>query len=427
MSTAFADLDYPAVAAVADLDRALDELAEASLWSMPAGELGQLVVAVERVARRLQCAQVQLLAQADTSLVAEHEGATSTVAWLRAVADVPVGVGRARLELHRALGGRPLAAAAFAAGQIGTDAATAVCAAMESLPPAVPAALMSTVERLLVEVAREEGTRAVVHRANDIIHRYDPDQLAADERAQAEANTLRPTLRHDGTMALRGSLDREAAALFLATLEPLAKPLPADNGLPDMRDAGARYAAALIQLCRIASSNPALPTVHGEPTHVLLTIALETIEGRLSQLPGRLDTGATVSTTSARRVACDANVIPVLLGSNGQPLDIGRATRVIPLPLRRALIARDQGCAFPGCERPPSWCEAHHRTHWADGGPTSLDNLVLLCEHHHRLVHHDPWYIEMIDGRPWFTPPRWIDSTQTPRLHSRYKIRTLDP
>ena len=116
-----------------------------------------------------------------------------------------------------------------------------------------------------------------------------------------------------------------------------------------------------------------------------------------------------------------------MLGSAGQPLDIGRATRIVPQGLRRALILRDEGCAFPGCDRPPMWCDAHHIDHWADGGPTSLCNLALLCVHHHDRVHKDGWTIKMIDGRPWFIPPAWLDPERRPRLHSRYRVRELDP
>ena len=112
---------------------------------------------------------------------------------------------------------------------------------------------------------------------------------------------------------------------------------------------------------------------------------------------------------------------------SAQPLDIGRSTRIVPQGLRRALILRDGGCAFPGCDRPPLWCDAHHIDHWADGGPTSLCNTALLCVHHHDRVHRDGWTITMIDGLPWFIPPAWIDPEQRPRLNSRYRIRKLDP
>ena len=127
------------------------------------------------------------------------------------------------------------------------------------------------------------------------------------------------------------------------------------------------------------------------------------------------ETGVPISAGWARKLACDATIIPLVLGENSEPLDIGRATRLIPPALKRALIARDKGCAFPGCRRPPRWCDAHHINHWADGGPTSLDNLVLLCGYHHDLLHHSDWTVAIIDGRPAFTPPAWLDPLRRPR------------
>jgi hypothetical protein len=159
---------------------------------------------------------------------------------------------------------------------------------------------------------------------------------------------------------------------------------------------------------------------------VNVTISLESLRGDLGQLPGVLGHGAPISAALARRLACDAKVIPLVLGSNSEPLDVGRATRAWPLGVRRALEARDRGCAFPGCERPPTWCDAHHILWWIRGGPSSLANGVLLCRRHHTLVHQDDWHIHLQDGLPWFTPPHWIDPTRTPRQHSRFKTRQLD-
>lgn len=113
-----------------------------------------------------------------------------------------------------------------------------------------------------------------------------------------------------------------------------------------------------------------------------------------------------LSVAAARRIACDAELTPISLDPELVPLDVGRPTYVVSGGLRRALIARDHGCAFPGYGRPPGWCHAHHVTHWADGGPTALGNLALLCGHHHRLVHHQGWEIRPgADGHPWFRPP----------------------
>jgi Domain of unknown function (DUF222)/HNH endonuclease len=110
--------------------------------------------------------------------------------------------------------------------------------------------------------------------------------------------------------------------------------------------------------------------------------------------------GGPLCGAAARRLACDAAVSRVITDGASQPLDVGRRTRTIPPAIRTALVVRDRGCAFPNCDRPPSWTDAHHRRHWADGGPTSLDNLVLLCRTHHRAVHEGGWQlIHDPDGR----------------------------
>ena len=103
--------------------------------------------------------------------------------------------------------------------------------------------------------------------------------------------------------------------------------------------------------------------------------------------------------------ACDTTIIPATLGATGAPLDLGHATRTIPPALPRALVLRDRHCAFPSCTRPARWAHAHHIKHWADGGPTNLNNLVLLCGHHHDLIHHTPWTVTITHDRPAFTPP----------------------
>ena len=422
------DYKHPAVAAVEAMNLALDQFADASLWSMSVRDLAALVVAVEKLARRVAAVvavQVSVLGQADSALVRTLLAAKTTPVWLHAAADVPRWVGRARLVLHQRLAERSVTAAAFAAGEISQDAAAAVCDAVTALPASVPAALTGEVEALLVGVARDEGTRAVVRRAMDITHQFAPEVLEDQERWAREHRFLSFTTRHDGTVAVRGLLDKESGALALAVLGPLAAPAPAVDGTPDPRESGARYADALVQLCELAT--PALPDVRGERPTGLVTMSLETLRGPAGSggLPGMLDTGVSISIEATRKVLCDALVIPIVLGGRGEPLDVGRATRTIPTGIRRALIARDGGCAFPGCDRPPSWCDAHHINHWSAGGATALCNLCLLCSHHHDTVHHDGWDIKMISGMPWFIPPPWIDADRTPRQHSRHKVVQL--
>jgi hypothetical protein len=96
----------------------------------------------------------------------------------------------------------------------------------------------------------------------------------------------------------------------------------------------------------------------------------------------------------------------VVMDGASQPMDVGRRTKIVSPPLRRAVIVRDRTCRFPGCERPHTWCDAHHVKHWADGGETSLDNLLLLCRPHHRLIHRPRGFsLELLHGRPIFRRP----------------------
>ncbi|MDQ2789211.1 MAG: HNH endonuclease, partial [Actinomycetota bacterium] len=114
------------------------------------------------------------------------------------------------------------------------------------------------------------------------------------------------------------------------------------------------------------------PTTAGEPPHLTVTIDWDALRTGLGF--ATLDYGTQISAAQARQWACDAKIIPVVLGGKSEPLDVGRAMRTVPLSIRRALVARDRGCAFPGCDRPPGMCQAHHRRHWIDDGETSVLN-----------------------------------------------------
>ncbi|MCD2190951.1 HNH endonuclease signature motif containing protein [Actinomycetospora soli] len=125
---------------------------------------------------------------------------------------------------------------------------------------------------------------------------------------------------------------------------------------------------------------------------------------------------------TARRLACDADIIPMLLGSKGEVLDVGRKTRSIPTATARAIVRRDRHCAFPGCRRRARHSEIHHIIHWANGGHTEPDNLVCLCRYHHDLVHHSGWDVDMVDHMPWFRPPTWLDPTRQPRHNRPWQV-----
>jgi hypothetical protein len=115
--------------------------------------------------------------------------------------------------------------------------------------------------------------------------------------------------------------------------------------------------------------------------------------------------GAVLGPPALRRLSCDASLARVVLAADSQPLDVGRRSRTVPAAIRTALVVRDGGCVFPGCDRPPPWTDAHHVVHWADGGPTSLGNLALLCRSHHRTVHEGQWRLTRDPGGRWTAGP----------------------
>ena len=195
-----------------------------------------------------------------------------------------------------------------------------------------------------------------------------------------------------------------------------------DPAVADDRTPGQRRADALVDICRLALNTGQLPDNGGDRPQVTITIPISNLRDDTGL--ATLDTGERITAAQARRMACDAHLLPIVLGAQGQVLDVGRSRRLFTGALRRALVQRDGGCAFPGCDKPPRWTDGHHIRHWANGGSTSLDNAVLLCGQHHRLIHHSDWQVRLNpDGLPEFIPPAHVDPEQRPR-RNQYHRRT---
>jgi hypothetical protein len=163
---------------------------------------------------------------------------------------------------------------------------------------------------------------------------------------------------------------------------------------------------ALVELAKTSLDANVPPDSHGARPRLAVTTDLETLRGLLAER-GLTEDGLELAPSVVRRLSCDADIIPVALGSAGVVLDVGRSYRLVTAPIWTALVVRDHHCAFPGCRRPPIMCHAHHIVPWAHGGATKLTNLVLLCGHHHRMIHETPWQVRMdVDSaRPEFCPP----------------------
>jgi hypothetical protein len=248
-------------------------------------------------------------------------------------------------------------------------------------------------------------------RGEQLLEALDADGAEPDEHPDPCVNELHLQRARGGGGKLVGRFDDAAMFDAIATLiDANAAPRTA----ADDRTPARRQAEALADACGWVlnhADTTALPSGGGRRPQLNVLVGLTDLEHRARA--ACLDFGGTLSPAALRMLACDASVVPVVLGGAGQPLDVGRATRTIPDGLRRAVTARDRGCAR--CGRPPSWCEVHHLLPWEDGGETKLANLIMLCRVCHRLVHHAGWDVRLVSGLAEFVPPAWIDPQRRPR------------
>ncbi|MFI6099647.1 DUF222 domain-containing protein [Lentzea sp. NPDC051213] len=309
----------------------------------------------------------------------------------------------------------PGVAAAMAAGELSEDHVDVLAEAMAGLPAAA--------ETHVVEYARQHEPRSAKAFCKELAYRLDQD---GPEPAEPEPVQPRNVLRRKwqgGRYQLFADLDAETGAKLDALIDPLAKPEPEDLRFAPEREGDAF--CDVVDLALRAERHPGFRKHCHGGERVQLTVTVNYDELRKGIGAARLDNGKRLPMRQVRKIACDAGVIPMLLGSRSQIHDVGRKTRAINAGLRRILVARDRGCAHPGCTRPPSHCEAHHIKSWAEGGETNAKNLVLLCRRHHDLLHHSDWQVQMIGGVPMFRPPAFIDPQRRPReTHSTPHERT---
>ena len=199
-----------------------------------------------------------------------------------------------------------------------------------------------------------------------------------------------------------GDLDPEAGETLLTALRAVMDAGSRNGSHDDDRTPPQRRADALHEICRQWLDLSDRPTVAGERPHVTVTVDARALTDASSGA-GDLDHVGAVDVAVAHRLSCDASLMRVVLAGRSQPLDVGRRTPVVPPAIRRAVILRDGTCRFPGCARPHTWCDAHHIVHWADGGSTSLDNLLLLCRRHHGMIHQRQGFrLDLEEGVPIF-------------------------
>ena len=300
-----------------------------------------------------------VVAEAARRDLAKTVAATGTVPWLSALLTCRPQQARQVCRLGEDLdGGLDQTRAAFAAGEVNAAQAQVIATAVHALPDDIGVDGRAQAERVMLGEADRYHAGVLAALGSTLLDRIAPDLAETrlgEQLARAEArdtdrhNSLGGSLDHRGRIRIRGELDCESWALLAAALEPLAKPTPLQHpdGTVDRDDrtVGNRYADALVELARRAMTSNQLPTHGGYPAQLTITIDHHSLVTGIGA--GLLDTGTPLSARAVRRIACDATVLPVLLGTDSIPLDAGRAARVFTKELRKAVELRDIGCTFP--------------------------------------------------------------------------------
>ncbi|QWF82697.1 hypothetical protein HUW46_06136 [Amycolatopsis sp. CA-230715] len=310
----------------------------------------------------------------------------------------------------------PLVGDAAREGAISPEHVDKIVRVLEKIPATTPVEDREFAERSLVELARKAGTSQISKLGKELLGYLDPDGPEPRDTPEP-TRALHFHQRKDGSAKFDGYLDPISAAKTLALLDPLAQSQPNDpSGNPLRRGQAERYGDAFMEMVALAASHPESPNRSGGRADLIVTIPLADLKAELGK--ACLDMVTDITASEARILACDCRIIPMMLDGKGQPLEVGRAKRLVTEAIRYMLAMRDKGCAFPGCSRAPRHCEAHHVVPWAHGGLTEVGNLVLLCGHHHRLLHRSDWTLRMVNGLPEFTPPDFIDPWRRSRTNS---------
>jgi hypothetical protein len=333
----------------------------------------------------------------------EWQGHTSPIQWIKHECRTTTTVAVDACQVGEQAVRLPESTHALLAGEIGFGHLALLARTAEAIAGSEPASGFE--ETTLLAAARTHSVGKFRHDCEHARHAADQRHFLADQVDQVEARFLELKPSAGGALFLRGFLDAEGGATLRTALEPLAR----RSGVEDLRHRHRRLADALVELAGHALDTGMLPQHTGQRPHLQVTATLETLQGLDGSPAGELEWGGTIAAETVRRLSCDATVTRVLFDTESAVLDVGRARRVPAAATRRALRARDRGCVWPGCDRPASWSQAHHLRHWAQGGPTDLDNLVTICRAHHWKVHEGGWRLVRTDEGMVVLPPLPLD------------------
>ncbi len=391
-------LERPGLAALdplAELEYAIDELAEVDHREVSGHERRTRLMCLQRLQNRVDAERLRLVEVVDRSGDALAFGAVNTKAWLHHECNVAKGAAGSDVRAARRLEEFPAWTKAYAAGSVTRGHVDVLAKAATS----ERVGQLAEHQALLLEQAKQfapDTFARIVSRACEVI---DADKGPNEARDQIERRRLHLSPTLDGMGKLDGIFDPESTLTLEAALEHFMA-LDPDTG-DEKRPMAQRRADAAVSMARyaLATSEPdTTKSRHGRPTAIMCTDLHRLAADKhdlIDAIRNEVREAGRLSSEALLRLTCDANISRVLTVGKSEILDVGRITRAIPPALWRALVARDGGCQHKdGCDAPLWACEAHHIVHWAHGGPTNLANLILICWRHHRNEHegkgHDP-------------------------------------
>lgn len=405
---------HPLVACLAALEQALDDAGSGNPVFLSTTEKEQVLAGLTRAGARLDGLLLGVLAVSE-DVAAEH-GSRSPADWLAHATRADYGPTARRSRLADALELRwRQTAQALTEGRVSAAQAEVVCAALDALPPGLEPALRAKAECHLVDEAARYTPRQLRILGRRVLEVVAPDAFDDHERRMLEAEEARARRRTflrfrplgDGTTDLHGRFADAVVDRLRTYLDGFTAPRRQHHGAdgrptaegsgslgrrPHSERMGEAFGALLERL-------PArlLPQHGGSATTLVVTVDHTQLRDALGV--AELATGGRISAGEARRLACTADLVPVVLGGPSEVLDVGRTSRLFRPAQRIALMLRDRGCRAVGCTIPAAWCEAHHLgTPWAAGGRTDLADGALLCSHHHHRIH-DPGYDHELTAR----------------------------
>lgn len=387
---------HPIIECATDISAAVKGVAGVEPTFMATAEKEAALVALAEARSRLDALTMRVLAASDD--IAEAHGLRDAAAWLAVRTRTTHRSARRDLALARSLSAHAFVADALMSGALRTEQAQAIVHAVDALPVTVDAETRERARRTMLSLAGEHDAKDLGRIGKRILDVVAPEvgesqeaRVLAAEEARADA-TAELTLVDDGEGRCRGWFTVPSHVGRMLRRQLLALANPARHDEAELRDESGEWKPLRRRLgeafVEYVERFPAdrTPVTGGVNATVVVTMTLEQLLG--DNATALLDDGSRMSAGQARRLACEAGIIPAVLGTTSQPLDMGRQTRLFTKAQRIALGLRDGGCTAQGCETSASGCHAHHDDPWSRHGLTDLANGRLLCPRHHRLAHH---------------------------------------